>query len=156
MAKDPDTGSTEATTLIFPKKSAWEELVSARAQAKKRAQSANGTYSKVLARLVEEEHMDRRAARILLVLDGIEDPEDLHVTFHHLMDGIAKLKLDERAMAQPNMFTAPTPSTAAAGAKNAKGKGKGKKDAEPDMTNVTAIGEAARKVTEAAGAAPVA
>lgn len=154
MAKNTGTGETEATTLIFPKKSAYEELVSAKAQAKKRSQSANGAFSKVLSRLVEDEHMDRRAARILCTLDAIEDPEDLHVTFHHLMDGIKKLKLDERAMAAPNFFDAPTPETAANGVQAAKGskKKRGPKgEAEPDMTNVANFGDAARKVTEQAG-----
>lgn len=160
MAKSTATGETEATTLIFPKKSAWEELIDAKATAKKRAQSANGAFSKVMARLVEEEHMDRRAARILVSLAMIEDDEDLHVTFHHLMDGIQKLKLDERAMAAPDFFTnAVSPQGATGSAKNAKaggakgGKGgKGGKNA-PDMTNVTSIGDAARRVAEEAGGA---
>ena len=153
MAKSPEIGSTEATTLIFPKKSNWEEYIAEKRKAKTRAKSANGALAKVIDRLVENDNFDRRAARMVAALDAIEDDEDLHVTFHHLMDGIAKLGIDKRAMAAPDFFTAPTAQTAAAGAKNAKGKGKGK-DGEPDLTNVTAIGEAARKVTESAGAAP--
>lgn len=154
MAKSTTTGETEATTLVFPKKSAWDELVEAKATAKKRASSANGTFSKVMARLVETEHMDRRAARIVAQLDAIEDPEDLHVTFHHLLDGIKKLKIDERAMAAPDMFADVNPQAAAAGAKAAKQqKGGSKKKGEPDLTNVTQIGDAARKVAEEAGGA---
>lgn len=152
MAKSTETGDTEATTLIFPKKSAWEELILAKATAKKKASSANGTFSKVVGRLVEEEHMDRRAARLVAALDAIEDPEDLHVTFFHLMDGIEKLKLHERAMAAPDFFSAgraASPQSAAAGAKAAKQRGK--KGEGADLTNVTPIGEAARKVAEAAG-----
>jgi len=149
MAKSTDTGETEATTLIYPKKSAWDELVSAKETAKKRAASANGVFSKVMTRLVEEEHMDRRAARIVAALNAIEDPEDLHVTFHHLMHGIKALKLDERAMAAPDFFGEPTPKSTAAGVKATKAKGKDK----PDLTNVTAIGDAARKVAEEAGGA---
>jgi len=160
MAKKPETGETEATTLIFPKKSAWDELIASKAQAKKRAQSANGAFSKVMGRLVEEEHMDRRAARLVAALAAIEDPEDLHVTFHHMMDGIKKLKLDERAMAAPDFFDPPTAQTAAKGVQAAKGgrKKRGGKDdkTEADMTNVAHIGDAARKVTEQAGASQTA
>ena len=67
MAKSKDgegSSVTEATTLIFPKKTAWEELAEAKRTAKKRSSSANGTFSKVVSRLVEDEHMDRRAARL--------------------------------------------------------------------------------------------
>jgi hypothetical protein len=91
MARSPATGEgsvTEATTLIFPKKSAWEEAQEAKRTAKKRASSANGTWSKTLTRLVEEEHMDRRAAQIVLKLDAIEDDIDLHTTIFHVIDGL--------------------------------------------------------------------
>jgi uncharacterized protein YfaP (DUF2135 family) len=155
MAKSTEGEGAEATTLIFPKKSAYDELVEARGQQKKRSQSASGAYSKVVARLVETEHMDRRAARLLCALFFIEEDEDLHVTFHHLMDGIKKLKLDERAMAAPDFFTAPTPQTVAAGVKSAKGaksaKGGKGKTAPTTADNVTHIGDAARRVVEQAG-----
>jgi hypothetical protein len=160
MAKSTTEGEgTEATTLIFPKKSAYEDLVAAREQQRKRAQSASGAYSKIVTRLVTDEHMDRRAARLLCALFFIEEDEDLHVTFHHLMDGIEKLGIAKRAMVAPDFFTAPTAKSAAAGAKAAKeGKGKnggGKgKGADADMSNVTQIGDAARKVSEQAGAPP--
>lgn len=158
MARSPANGegsATEATTLIFPKKSAWEELLEAKRQAKKRASSANGTYSKVVARLVEEEHVDRRAARMLCSLDQIEDDADLHVTLHHLIDGLKKTGLMKRALAQEEMFDdnkIDETVTAAAG------KGKNRKkhpgvNGDELPANVTQIGDAARKVTEAAGTA---
>lgn len=156
MARSPANGEgsvTEATTLIFPKKTAWEELLEAKRQAKKRASSANGTYSKVVARLVEEEHMDRRAARILCSLDQIEDDADLHVTLHHLIDGLKKTGLMKRALAQEEMFDEhKIDETAAKG-----GKGRNKKhpgvSGDDLPANVTQIGDAARKVTEQAGTA---
>lgn len=158
MAKSTgEGGGTEATTLIFPKKSEWAELREAKVTAKKRASSANGTFSKVLARLVEDGHMDRRAARLVLALDAIEDDEDLHVCVHHLVDGMKKLGILERAMAAPDLFdeqnSEAIEKSAAAGAKAARGNKKngGKKGGEADMTNVTPIGEVARKVAEGAG-----
>lgn len=163
MAKAQDGSGTEATTLIFPKKSAWDELAEAKRQAKKRASSANGTFSKVVARLVEEEHLDRRAARIVLALDAIEDEADLHVTVFHLIDGLKKLNILKRAMAQEEMFDdnkIDTAALATAGVKAAKGAKRGPKvkgatgaDISAAMGgNVTQIGDAARKVAEAAGA----
>lgn len=157
-AQGDGSSVTEATTLVFPKKSAWEEAAEAKRQAKKRAASANGTFSKTLARLVEEEHMDRRAARIVLALDAIEDDDDLHVTVFHVVDGLKKLGILKRAMAQEEMFDdhkiddKALTQAAASGAKAGKG-GRRKRgvagDELPD--NVTSIGDAARKVIEAAG-----
>ena len=151
---------TEATTLIFPKKTAWEELAEAKRTAKKRSSSANGTFSKVVSRLVEDEHMDRRAARLVLALDAIEDDDDLHTTMFHLVDGLKKLGILKRAMAQEELFDEhkiddkALTRAAAAGAKEAKG-GRRKKGVGGDELpeGVTRIGDAARKVTEAAGAA---
>src|ERR1700722_5820620 len=103
MARSPATGEgsvAEATTLIFPKKSAWEEAAEAKRTAKKRSSSANGTWSKTLARLVEEQHRDRKAAAIVLKLDAIEDDSDLHVTVFHVIDGLKKLGILKRASAQ--------------------------------------------------------
>lgn len=150
-------GGTEATTLIFPTKKSWEEVREAKVTAKKRSSSANGTFSKVLARLVEEQHMDRRAARIVLALDAIEDDEDLHVAVFHLIDGMKKLGILERAMAAPDMFDNPDgealEKVAAAAAKAAKvKKKKGAEAGADDDTNVHHIGDAARKVVEKAGA----
>lgn len=158
MARSPANGEgsqAEATTLIFPKKSAYDELAEAKRTAKKRAASANGTFSKVLTRLVEEEHMDRRSARILLSLDGIEDDEDLHVTLFHLFDGLKKMGILKRAMAQEDLFEKMDTSVAdtVAKAQNGRGrkaKGAGKND-EKDPDNVTHIGDAARRVAETAG-----
>ncbi len=161
MAKSTETGTTEATTLIFPKKSAWEEMAEAKRQAKKRSSSANGTFSKTVARLVEEEHMDRRAARIVLALDAIEDEEDLHVTVFHIIDGMKKLGILKRAMAQEEMFDdnkIDTAALASAAVKRAKGGRKPKGATGDDLSaamadgKVTQIGDAARRVAEAAGA----
>lgn len=154
-------GGTEATTLIFPKKSSWEELQEAKRTAKKRAASANGTYSKTVTRLVEEDHADRRAVRIVLALDAIEDPSDLHVTVFHLIDGLKKLGILKRAMAQEELFEdhkiddKALTKAAATGAKDAKASGRRKKGVGGDELppGVTRIGDAARKVTETAGAA---
>lgn len=159
MAKSTgDSGGTEATTLIFPKKSAWQEAAEAKRTAKKRSASSNGTFSKVLTRLVDEEHMDRRAARIVLGLEAIEDDADLHVTVYHLIDGLKKLGVLERAMAQEELFEdhkiddAALTRASTAGAKAKKPRGRPKKDASADLPEgVTRIGDAARKVTEAAG-----
>ena len=164
MARSPAKGEgskIEATTLIFPKKSAWEEAAEAKAQAKKRSSSANGTFSKVLARLVEEEHMDRKAAAIVLKLNAIEDPDDLHVVVFHVIDGLKKLGILKRAMAQEEMFDEHridegaiegTPGPKRRGRPPGGGKKGAAADAEPDMTNVTHIGDAAaRVVAEAAG-----
>lgn len=146
MARTPKNGSSgptevAATTLIFPKKSAWEEAAKSKREAKKRAASANGTFSKVLSRLVDEQHMDRRAARIALALDAIEDDNDLHVTVHHLIDGMRKLGILDRANAQEEMFS------------EHKIKAKPGKGTATDDGKVTPIGTAARKVVEAAGEA---
>lgn len=147
-------GGVEATTLIFPKKSSWDEMCEAKALAKKRSSSANGSFSKVLARLVETDHMDRRASAILAKLDAIEDDEDLHTTVFHLVDGLKKRGILKRAMAQEDLFNNPDiealEKVAAAGVKNAKGRKKnGAASASGD--NVTSIGQAARRVVEAAG-----
>ena len=169
MARSPANGAgskTAATTLIFPKKSDWAEAAEAKALAKKRSSSANGTFSKVLARLVEESHMDRKAAAIVLKLHAIEDAGDLHVTVHHMIDGLKKLGILERAMAQEEMFeeyqidggaldeaeAALVASPAAKRRGRPPGGGKKGVAIEPDMTNVTHIGDAAaRVVAEAAG-----
>jgi hypothetical protein len=164
MARSPATGDgshTEATTLIFPKKSAWDELIEAKVTAKSRAGKANGVFSKTVSRLVEEEHMDRRAARIIVALDLIEDDSDLHVTVHHVIDGMKKRGILKRAMAQEEMFdehkiddefdSGAEGDAPKAGKRRGRPPGSGKKASEPDMTNVTSIGEAARSVAEAAG-----
>lgn len=153
-------GGNEATTLIFPKKSTWEEAREAKRTASKRSKSANGTWSTTLSRLVDDDHMDRRAARMVLALDAIEDDADLHVTLHHLMDGVKKLGILKRAMAQEELFDADkidTKALATAGAKAAKGpkKPKGADAAAGGGSggaSISHIGDAARRVAEAAGA----
>ena len=158
MARSPANGDgsvTEATTLIFPKKSAYDELLEAKRQAKKRASSANGTYSKLVTRLVEEEHMDRRAARILCALDQIEDDTDLHVTVHHLIDGLKKTGIMKRALAQEEMFGEHKidDEVSAKGGKGGKGRKKHPGVSGDELpANVTSIGDAARKVADQAGA----
>lgn len=142
--------AAEATTLIFPKKSVWDELAEAKRTARKRSKSANGTYGATLTRLVEQEHMDRRAAQIVLALDAIEEEEDLHVTVHHIMDGLKKLGILKRAMAQEELFDQHKIDTAAMATGGAKG-AKGARSKKDDPTNVTPIGDAARKVPERAG-----
>lgn len=158
MARSPAKGGessvTEATTLIFPKKSAWEEAQEAKRTAKKRASSANGTYSKVVTRLVEEEHADRRALRIVLALDAIEDDIDLHTTVFHVIDGLKKLGILKRAQAQEEMFVEHKIDTAAVESAGKPGRKKRDKagiggDELPE--GITRIGDAARKVSEAAG-----
>ena len=146
------------STLIFPKKSAWEEAAEAKKQAKKRASSANGSFSKTMSRLVEEDHMDRKAASIVLKLDAIEDPDDLHVVVHHVIDGLKKLGVLKRALAQEELFDEHKIDEGAVEGAAPKRRGRppggGKKGVaiEPDMTNVTHIGDAAaRVVAEAAG-----
>lgn len=165
MARSPANGDgshIEQTTLIYPKKGAWDSLVETKVATRKKAQSANGTFSKELARLVEEEHMDRRAARILLQLELIEDDEDLHVTLHHLFDGIKKRGILKRAMAPEDLFDKKEIDTsvmdATSGRKGGPAKNGtrgGKKGAgvtgEDLPENVTHIGDAARKVAETAG-----
>ncbi len=148
-------GVTEATTLIFPKKSQWEEAQEAKRTSSKRSKSANGVWSQTLTRLVEEGHMDRRAAHIVMKLDAIEDDSDLHVTVFHLIDGLKKLGILKRAMAQEEMFDdnkIDTAALATAGAKAAKGERRKKGVAGDELPDgVTRIGDAARKVAEAAG-----
>lgn len=161
MAKSTgEGGGTEATTLIFPKKSDWDAASEAKRTAKKRSASANGTFSKELSRLVDECHMDRRAARIVLQIDAIEDDADLHVTVFHVIDGLKKLGTLKRAMAQEEMFDDRKIDTAAvAGASVRAAKGAGKKNgkdadaAKPTASGATVhpIGDAARKVAEQAG-----
>jgi hypothetical protein len=157
MAKAADGSGTEATTLIFPKKSDWDALSEAKRTAKKRASSANGTFSKELARLVEQCHMDRRASRIVLALDAIEDDGDLHVTVFHLVDGLKKLDILKRAMAQEEMFNDHKIDDAALTRASTKGAraGKGAKDDGQSGGRgggLKLVGEAARQVAEAAGA----
>lgn len=162
MARSPAGGGegsvTEATTLIFPKKSTWEELQEAKRTSSKRSKSANGTYSTTLTRLVDDGHMDRRATRIVLAIDAIEDDSDLHVTVHHVIDGLKKLGILKRAMAQEEMFAEhqiDTATLAAAGAKGTKKQreaaAKAAAAAPASGGNVTQIGDAARKVAERAG-----
>jgi hypothetical protein len=159
MARSPANGEgsvVEATTLMFPKKTAWEEAQEAKRTAKKRAASANGTFSKVIARLVDEEHMDRRAARIVLALDAIEDDSDLHVTVFHIIDGMKKLGILKRAMAQEEMFDDNKIDTSATDAVKGRKKRGAKADAEAGGQSggggLRLVGDAARQVAEAAGA----
>jgi hypothetical protein len=163
MARSVPSGGgssvTEATTLIFPKKSVWEDLAKTKRETKKRAQSQSGIYGAAVKEAVEKEHVDRKALAIVLKLDAMDD-EDLHVTMFHLIDGLKKLGILTRAMAQEEMFdehrtddgalddgpSAPKGKKSEAKAK-AKPNGRGKKG-----DNVVHIGDAARSVAEQAGA----
>src|SRR6202453_5149383 len=107
MARSVPSGGgssvTEATTLIFPKKSIWEDLAKTKRETKKRSQSQSGIYGAAVKEAVEKNHVDRKALAIVLKLEAMED-DDLHVTMFHLIDGIKKLGLIKRAMATEDMF----------------------------------------------------
>ena len=167
-AKDGKASVTEATTLIFPKKSIWEDLAKTKRETKKRAQSQSGIYGAAVKDAVEKEHVDRKALAIVLKLEAMDD-EDLHVTLHHIIDGLKKLGILMRAMAQEEMFDEhkidpgdlggdkpPRGGKKATAAKPAKGSRKHKGATGDDLSaamggNVTQIGTAARRVAEAAG-----
>lgn len=173
MARSPAVGSgsvAEATTLIFPKKSVWEDLAKTKRETKKRAASHTGIYGSAVKNAVEKDHVDRKALSIVLKLNELED-EDLHVVMFHMIDGIKKLGLMQRAMAQEEMFDdhkldpdgldgVTRPKKAAAGGKDKKKPKAGGKGPKADGAssgrrahgNVVQIGEAARSVAEAAGA----
>lgn len=157
---------TEATTLIFPKKSIWEDLAKTKRETKKRQQSQAGIYGAAVKDAVEKEHVDRKALAIVLKLEAMDD-EDLHVTMFHMIDGLKKLGVLTRAMAQEEMFDEHTPDAGALDgvkppkakktAKAPKGGKKHKGATGDDLSaamggNVTQIGTAARKVAEQAGA----
>jgi hypothetical protein len=146
-------GKTEATTLIFPKKSIWEDLAKTKRETKKRMQSQSGIYGSAVKEAVEKEHVDRKALSIVLKLDAMDD-DDLHVTMFHVIDGLKKLGILKRAMAQEEMFDEDRIDDEAldkvkkprkAGEKN--GAGKGRKAA----AGLEQIGTAARSVAETAG-----
>jgi len=150
---------TEATTLIFPKKSIWEDLAKTKRETKKRAQSQSGIYGAAVKDAVEKEHVDRKALAIVLKLEAMND-EDLHVTMFHMIDGLKKLGILTRAMAQEEMFDEHRsdasalddvkPPKTAKGAKSPKANGKARAGKKGD--NVVQIGDAARSVAEQAGA----
>lgn len=165
MARSPAKGGTgsvtEATTLIFPKQSVWQDLAKTKRETKKRAASHTGIYGSAVKQAVEKDHVDRKALGIVLKLDEMED-DDLHVTVHHMIDGMKKLGILKRAMAQEEMFdehkidgdaldevqaAGRNPRKGSAGKKPPKGGG-----GAPRASNVVPIGDAARQVAEAAGA----
>jgi hypothetical protein len=164
MARSPANGAgsvAEATTLIFPKQSVWQDLAKTKRETKKRAASHTGIYGAAVKNAVEKDHIDRKALSIVLKLEAMED-DDLHVTVHHMIDGMKKLGVLKRAMAQEEMFDdhkidADALETAAgkkagkgaAGSRKGGTKGGGR---APRASNVVQIGDAARQVAEAAGA----
>lgn len=175
MARSPAKGSasvTEATTLIFPAKSTWEDLAKTKRETTKRAQSQTGMFGQAVKDAVEKKHIDRKALSIILNLDKLDD-ETLHVTVFHMIDGMKKLGILERAMAQEEMFETDkidakalddvkAPKKTANGKKNTSnvvdmkgGKGKGRKRhpgvSGDELDGVRTIGEAARDVLESAG-----
>ncbi len=162
MARSPAKGGTgsvtEATTLIFPKQSVWQDLAKTKRETKKRAASHTGIYGSAVKNAVEKDHVDRKALGIVLKLDEMED-DDLHVTVHHMIDGMKKLGILKRAMAQEEMFDehkvdGDALEEVAAARKGGRGKKgpKGGGGRAPRASNVVQIGDAARQVAEAAGA----
>lgn len=140
-----DGGSeAEATTLEFPSKRAWGDLAEAKRISAKRSSSANGTYSKALTKAVRDEHFDRTAAGIVFKLNEIEDDSDLHTTVHHLLDGMVKLGVLERAMigddyelfGEHKVGESVKRAKAAAGKKAPAKPGNGAEPAKADATNV--------------------
>jgi hypothetical protein len=167
VPKGGGSSVTEATTLVFPKKSIWEDLAKTKRETKKRSQSQSGIYGAAVKDAVEKEHVDRKALAIVLKLEAMDD-EDLHVTVFHIIDGLKKLGILTRAMAQEEMFeehkadtyaliNGPTAGKKTSAAKPPKGRPRKHKGATGDDLNaamggnVTPIGAAARRVAEAAG-----
>lgn len=169
MARSPAKGQasvTEATTLIFPTKSTWEELAKTKRETSKRARSQTGMFGQEVKAAVETKHVDRKALGIVLKLESMDD-ETLHVVVFHMIDGMKKLGILERAMAQEEMFESDridakaldgvkAPKKAASGKKNGKPAGNGGRKPRgisgADLPEgMGTIGEAARDVAEAAG-----
>ena len=96
VPKGGGSSVTEATTLIFPKKTIWEDLAKTKRATKKRSQSQSGIYGAAVKDAVEKEHVDRKALAIVLKLEAMDD-EDLHVTMFHIIDGLKKLGILTRA-----------------------------------------------------------
>lgn len=160
MARSPATGEgsrPEATTLIFPKKSILEDLAKIKRETKKRMQSQSGIYGNAVKEAVEKEHVDRKALSIVLKLEAMDD-DDLHVVVFHMIDGMKKLGILKRAMAQEEMFdedqidggALDAAEKAMKKAKNGKGRPKGSKNAAK-AGGLEPIGTAARSVAETAG-----
>lgn len=155
MARSPANGEgsvVEQTTLIFPKKTELEELLGTKRQAKKRSQSASGTYSKALASAIEHSHVSRFAFAHAAAFADLDD-EKLHVEVFHFIDYMKKLGVLKRAMAQEEMFD--KADVGALDEAAAKPKGRNKKN--PGVTgdelpaNVSRLGDHARSVAEGAG-----
>lgn len=173
MARSPAKGTTsvtEATTLIFPKKSLLEELAKTKRETSKRARSQTGLFGQEVKAAVETGHVDRKALAIALKLESLDD-ETLHVTVFHMIEYCKALGILKRAMAQEEMFAENKTDAAAldgvkaprkvAGKKNGGGnggKGNGRRGRKPrgvsgdDLPDgMDTIGEAARSVAETAG-----
>lgn len=160
MARSPATGEgsvTEQTTLIFPKKTELEELLGTKRQAKKRSQSASGTYSKALASAIEHSHVSRFAFAHAAAFADLDD-EKLHVEVFHFIDYMKKLGVLKRAMAQEEMFDKDKPDLgaldeAAGGGKKPRSKKNPGVTGDELPANVSRLGDHARTVTEGAGEA---
>jgi len=159
MARSPANGEgsvIEQTTLIYPKKTELEELLGTKRQAKKRSQSASGTYSKALASAIEHSHVSRFAFAHAAAFADLDD-EKLHVEVFHFLDYMKKLGVLKRAMAQEEMFETNKPDLGAleeaAGAKKPRSKKNPGVTGDELPANVSRLGDHARAVTEGAGEA---
>lgn len=143
MARKPKNGKsgpTEvvATNLLMPPAAEIQKIAKAKRSAKKRNGQINGEVGDMIAKAVENKHLDRKACSIACQLDAMDD-ERLGVTYFHVLRYMDDLGIPERAKAQNQMF-------------EAKETGPGMKDGEEAGDGkVTHIGTAARKVAERAG-----
>lgn len=144
MARSPKNGKsgpTEvvATNLLMPAPKVIQDIAKAKRSAKKRTGQINGEVGDMIAKAVENKHLDRKAAGLACQLDAMDD-ERLGVTYFHLLRYLDDLGIPARAKAQAQMFDA-----------KETGPGMKDKDGEADEGNVTRIGTAARKVAERTG-----
>lgn len=141
-------GSTIETTLIFAPKAVVEDLAEQKRKTKKRTSSANGTLGELIGTAVEEKHLDRKAFSLACQLDGLDD-ERLHITWPNLLAYAEFLGIPKRVQEQEKAFLFETAAAPKEDDKAADGKGAG---GARTGASVTQIGEAARRVAEAAGA----
>lgn len=142
-----NTGQTEtvATTLLMPAPKVMQDIAKAKRSAKKRTGVINGEVGDMIAKAVENKHLDRKACSIACQLDAMDD-ERLGVTYFHMLRYFDDLDIPKRAKAQNEMFEAKdTGPGLKSNGKDDDGEG------EETAGNVTRIGTAARKVAERAG-----
>lgn len=144
MARKPKNGKsgpteTVATNLIMPASAVIQGIAKAKRSAKKRTGQINGEVGDMIAKAVENKHLDRKACGIACQLDAMDD-ERLGPTYFHLLRYLDDLGIPTRATAQSEAFQAKDT-----------GPGLKKGDGDEPEGNVTRIGTAARKVAEQAG-----